>query len=160
MVKGVTAFVFAGVLAGALIAAPAQAGKDVFKVRVAKHKDGPYNVGATSHIDPGETKSFWFRVRNIGDQENLQLTFDDGGSSDGTGFKTKWFKAGNNVSNEVEGEGYELKIDPGQNKYFNAKQTGLEAPGAVEECLSGHANHEMTTYSTAVIAINGALCAL
>ena len=157
MVRGATAFLCAAVLAVALVAAGgAQAGKDVFAVKVAKHKDGPYKVDIKSNIDPGETKSFWFRVRNTGDQSS-QMTFDDAGTSDEIGFKTRWFKAGNNVSSEVEGSGYEFNIDNGQSKYFNAKQTGLDAPGAVEGCLAGEAGDGITSDLSSV-SINGATC--
>jgi hypothetical protein len=158
MVKGVTALVCASALAVTLIAAPAPATEVTFNVKVAKHKDGPYEVDIKSHIDPGATRSFWFRVKNTGDQES-QLIFDDSGTSDGIGFKTKWFKAGENVSNEVEGMGYEFNIAPGQRKYFNAKQTGLDAPGAVEECLAGQARLQMITSDLSSVQINGATCA-
>jgi hypothetical protein len=159
MVKGVTAVVCALLLIAVLAAVQSQAGETGFSVRVAKHKDGPYKVDIRASIEPGQTKSFWFRVRNIGGVEDLELVFDDSGTSDGTGFQTRWFKAGENVSSEVEGSGKVFRIDPGQRKHFNAKQTALDAPGAVEDCLAGQASIPKVTSDLSAVIINGASCA-
>ena len=160
MVRGATAFLLALVLAVALIAAPsAAAGEPTVRVKVAKHKDGPYRPNLNTSIDPGETRSLWFRAANPGTEE-LELVFGDAGTSDDVGFKTRWFKSGDNISDEVEGSpGYEFSLDPGQRKYFNAKQTALDAPGAVEGCLAGGAEVPKVTGDLATVEINGAMCA-
>jgi hypothetical protein len=158
MVRGPTAFVCASVLAVALATVPSASGLAVtFNIKVAKHKDGPYKTDIRSKIDPGETRSFWFRVKNTGDAES-QLDFGDADTSDEVGFKTKWFKHGDNVSSQVQQGGYMFHVDPGQKKYFNAKQTGLDAPGAVEGCLAGEASMTMVYTDLSSVAINGGTC--
>ena len=157
MVKGVTAFACALVLAGALVASPAQAG-DPFAVKAAKHKDGPYSSDLKSNIAPGETRNFWFRVTNKGDVTIEKLVFDDADTSDLNGYETRWFKRGDNVSSQVEGDGYGFRIHPGKPKYFNARHTRAPGAGALS-CIAGQANLGMANYTLASVLINGKLCA-
>ena len=156
MVRGATAFVCASVLAVALVAVPSASGLAVtFNIKVAKHKDGPYEVDTKSNIDAGQTRSLWFRVKNTGDQES-SLVFDDAGTSDEDGFKTKWFKHGDNISSQVQQDGYTFNVAPGQKKYFNAKQT---APTPTEDtCLAGQASMTMIYTDLSSVEINGATC--
>jgi hypothetical protein len=160
MVRGATAFLLASVLAVALIAAPsAAAGEPTVKVKVAKHKDGPYRPNINTSIDPGETRSLWFRAANPGTEE-LDLVFGDAGTSDEDGFKTRWFKSSDNISNQVERPaGYPFHLNPGQRKLFNAKQTAPDAPGVVEGCLAGGAEVPKVTGDLATVEINDAMCA-
>jgi hypothetical protein len=158
MVKAGTAFLAVSVLAVALIAAPSATSLGpAIKVAVAKHKDGPYRGEINSNMDDGQTRSFWFRVRTTSEQDDLELVFEDLGSSDDDGFKTRWFKAGNNVSSDVEGSGYEFKIDPGQSKYLNAKQTAPDP--TAQTCLAGYAELPTITGDTSIVVINDNICA-
>lgn len=158
MVRGATAILSTAVLAVALIAAPtATSLAPPFSVKVAKHKDGRYKDHINSSIGDGETQSFWFRVKSTSDTEDVELTFNDVGSSDDDGFKTRWFKHGENISSAVEGAGYDFKIDPGQKKYFNAKQTAPDPTG--KTCIAGSADDGVVYFDQAEVAFNGTKCA-
>jgi hypothetical protein len=153
MLRGVTV---AGIAALALAvgATPASAGDDL-RVRVAKQKHGNYKTTTRANFSPREVGSFWFRVENLGAQE-LEPTFSDSGSSDQDGYRTRWFKAGKNISQQVEGAGRDFTIDPGQRKYFNAVHTAPVMPGST--CLKASVT-DSTSSDAAGIGINGGQCA-
>lgn len=132
---------------------------DPLRVAVAKREGGPYRTHIQASMNPGQSKRFWFRVRNTG-EASLQLSFDDAETSDSAGYRTTWFKQNVNISSEVEGDGVAFRIRPGRTMYFEARQTARPAPGPVEACLAGRASYPMATSDLVSVAINGAVCTI
>lgn len=156
MLRGATGTVAAIlVLAGILTTAPAGAGENMFAVKVAKHRDGPYKVDIKANFEPGQTRSFWFRIHN-GDDESFDLVFEDAGTSNEDGYRTRWFKAGKNVSDAVEQAGEPFTVAPGQSKFFNAKQRAGDP--AEPSCLAGQATLPAITSDLSSVRINGQGC--
>ena len=124
-----------GALAAAILAlalAPtASAGDLEASVKVAEgDKSGPYHGSLQNvNVKLGKTKTLWWRVKGKGNTETLDLNFsDDGSSSMLENFKVRWFKHGEDKTEEIQGEGKPFHLDPGESKYFESRVKRID-PG-------------------------------
>ncbi len=113
-------------------AAPvAEAGDLEASVKVAEgDKSGPYHGFLQNvNVKLGKTKTLWWRVKGKGNTETLDLNFsDDGSSSMLENFKVRWFKHGEDKTEEIQGEGKPFHLDPGESKYFESRVKRID-PG-------------------------------
>ena len=122
----------------------AQAGSTQFVAKAAKEKDGPYKENVRVNVANGQKKSLWFKVTGKQESGQLDLQFVDGESTDSLdGYKVRWFKHGDDVTSEVNGEGYPFHVSPGQSKYFNALVKRTSAAHA-PFCLIGGGGDPMS----------------
>jgi hypothetical protein len=141
----------------AIGATTASAGDQLIMVKAAKHKDGPYKPDVQSlNLDVGKSKTLYWRVKNIDNDEKLQLAFNDAATGDPEGYSIRWFKGKKNISPEVKGIGYSFNLKPGTKKTFSAT-IKHKFDGDPVVCLGGQADGPTTQADAAYFQVNG-LC--
>ena len=151
----ITALSLAMALALLAMAWPASAGNFGVSVKVAKEKGGTYKNVLRINVADGRSKSAWFRVKGKQNPEQLDLLFSDEGSSSSLeGLKVKWFKHGDNATEQVQGSGYPFHVDPGQSKYFQARVKADDPAG--DACIEGDATDGISVFESAAVGINEA----
>jgi hypothetical protein len=139
----------------AMGATSASAGDSLITVKAAKHKDGPYKPDVQDlNVDVGESKTLYWRVKNITSDQKLKLGFDDAATGDPAGWAIKWFKGKTNISPEVKGLGYEFNLKPSKKKIFSATIKHKSAGDPVV-CLGGQASGAKTNADAAYFQVNG-----
>jgi len=105
-------------LTGALAAAPAHALDLDWKNRVSTHKEGPYQQFKKIHLGVGHTKTVYWQVRSTG-QNDHDLSFYTSTQPYGH-YKVHWFKGKKEITNKVEGSGYDFTLKAGTDRYFRS----------------------------------------
>ncbi len=120
-------------LVATLAAGQAHGGKSAFALRSAKQHDGPYKVFTRVAIEQGDQRTTWWRVKNKSATDEESMNFSDLGG-DAPGYKVQWFRGQENISAEVEDQGYEFDLAAGQARYFSSriKRTGPEEDNCVQ----------------------------
>ena len=109
LVLGLSAAVTLGVAA-----LPASAG-DLFVFKIAKQKSGPYSGDSiTRVIDPGQSKAFYLKASTLPGDEPQSATLSQPGKAI---YKTKYFKGDHNITQEVQGGGYEFTLKDKPKKF-------------------------------------------
>ena len=122
-----------GVLAFAL-AGPADAGGDslLLNAKVSKHLDGPYKGQIEATIDPGDAKNLYLKVKNrTGTSQAAELT----DSGDPPPYSAKFFKGSKNITDEVQGLGYEFNVAADGVKKFRMRMKRADSPAGAGTCL-------------------------
>jgi hypothetical protein len=135
----------------------AAAGGPAPKVQVAKHKGGTYTGFVNANVPDGETKVRYVRVRSRADANqpaNLTAELD----VEGPQYTIKWFAGQENITPEIEGDGYEFVLKPNKDRIFKVK---IKAPQEAEGgCITAAVEVPTSTFETALIRINEGVCVI
>jgi hypothetical protein len=141
-------------VAMAVGATTASAGDPFVKVRAAKHKDGPYLHNPQGLMLPaGESKTLYWRVKNIAPDQKLELRFDDAATDPEDDYRVRWFKGHENITSDVSGPGFEFKLKAGAKKLFSARVKHRTNSGIL--CLGGQASGSLVNPDAAYFNVNG-----
>jgi hypothetical protein len=147
------------VTAGAalLAASPASAGDD-FKLRIRKGEQ-PYARFSFANIPPGESKLFSLKVVDH-TPTNVDTILDED-NPDVAGYKTKYFRNDNNITQQVkDSDGY--AFDPGadgvQKFRMKVKVTSDSPPGPFCRRVMAYLDGPFGESDNIVAVLNDALC--
>jgi hypothetical protein len=87
-------------------------------VETAKHKSGPYVNGLVeANLKATKSKSFYVKVTNQTSIEPVLVVMTQD-SPDGSGYKQKYFRSGENITANVLDDGVDFTLKPGKTKAF------------------------------------------
>jgi hypothetical protein len=128
---------------------------DPTSFKVAKHTDGPYKEAVRLNVEVGQTRAAFLKVRGVSGVENVELQEHNAV----IGYKTKYFKGGENITEAVTSDGFEFVAKPDKAKRFRvtAKRT---AGGSDQDCLFPRLNEaELIQFVDIGFNVNPGLCA-
>ena len=123
-------------MAGVLgTASPADAGAALVNARIGAQEDGPYeDVTLGAKLSPGKARSFHVKVKNASDDElRVTLTALLNGTD---AFKEKYYRNDREITEQVDGAGFEFGLQPGQTKRFRLRVKAIDVPEA--RCISSN----------------------
>jgi hypothetical protein len=130
------------------------------KVTMAKHRDGPYqDTYPRVNLAGGEVTNLYLKVRNRAHPRQT-LTMTDDSYDPGGDYRRTWFDGDKEVTNRVEGSGYELKLKHDESERFRLHVKAKPSPDP--GCLGPRFHAQPSdTYSWGYFALNddpGAIC--
>jgi hypothetical protein len=151
----------AGALAGVIVlalVATAGAGTPSPSVKIAKKAGGPYLEFAAVNVPDGETRTRYVRVRSK-HNANQTATLTMGLASDGgPEYTFKWFRGKTNITPDIGDDGYDFTLKPDKDRIFKVR---IKAPeGAEPICMTAAVEVPASSFGTATLIVNHALCAI
>lgn len=113
----------------ALGAGPANAGPETVKLRVSKHKDGPFQSTVHYNLDSGEKRTMYLRVKSK-DEGPLPIPVTMSQNVQAN-LQSNWFKGrgpgGQDITSQVVAGTYMFDIDSGAKRFFRWKIEQLDS---------------------------------